>query len=82
MLCYGCSGACAKKYDIALFALSALWMVKVQKVQIVQSKKKTRDTFVPHVRNHPNLADSIWQMLLHFLPLDGVGPAVAGRVKL
>ena len=39
MLCYGCSGACAKKYDIALFALSALWMVKVQKVQIVQSKK-------------------------------------------
>ena len=40
MLCYGCSGACAKKYDIALFALSALWMVKVQKVQIVQSKKR------------------------------------------
>lgn len=73
------------KNDIALsalFALSALWMVKVQKVQIVQSKKKTCDTFVPHVRNHPNLADSIWQMLLHFLALDGVGFAIAEGVKL
>ena len=37
---------------------------------------------MPHVRNHPNLADSIWQMLLHFLPLDGVGLAVTEGVKL
>ena len=42
-----------------------------------ERRNTTCGTGVSHVEDQPNVADRMWLMLLHLLPLDGVGPAVA-----
>ena len=64
------------------FALLSLFFRPTRGVFCILDIEKTCGTGVSHVEDQPNVADSIWQMLSYLLPLDGVGLAVAERVKL